>query len=337
MAAASTNVVSVLLVHPDGPEGDSLAVSIRETAGLVFVDRFASLGEAYVATEARPPDVAVLAGCRVSLPEFPMYAAMLGMLRVACFVIDGPPDQLRRVGGRFHGLSAADLRAGGGLGPAILRHLGRNAPPPALRKFEAQAAPRCWKTVVIGASTGGIEALQILLSCYPTDGPPTAIVQHIKGDFLESVAERLNRHCAAQVASARANALLAAGQVVLAPGNMSHLVLSGPALRYRLRDGPPMSGHRPSVDRLFLSAAGLGPDVVGVLLTGMGRDGAQGLAAIRAAGGWTIAQNAATSAVYGMPRAAVEMGAVCEELPIEEIGPALLRAAAQQVEAQRFA
>jgi len=183
------------------------------------------------------------------------------------------------------------------------------------------------KIVVIGASTGGVEALLSVLSHYPEACPPTLIVQHIRGDFLPGLVDRLNRNCAAKVGPAEHGGLLRTGEVRVAPGNESHLVVLPSGLRTRLLKQDPISGHRPSVDALFSSAASLGPRAVGVLLTGMGRDGAEGMAKIHRAGGWTIAQDEATSVVYGMPRAAVEMKAVREQLPIQRIGPALLRAA----------
>jgi two-component system chemotaxis response regulator CheB len=143
--------------------------------------------------------------------------------------------------------------------------------------------------------------------------------------FTKSFAERLNRTCAAEVREARDGDPLAPGKVFLAPGGDSHLEVDGVNhLRCRVRPGPPVSGHCPSVDRLFESVArtakGRG---VGVILTGMGRDGAKGLLAIREAGGRTLGQNEATCVVYGMPKAAFEIGAVERQLPLEKIGPAI--------------
>ncbi len=184
-----------------------------------------------------------------------------------------------------------------------------------------------YRLVVIGASTGGIDALQHVLSSYPANCPPTAIVQHIKPEFLSGVVRRLGRHCAAEVVEATPNTILRPGQVALAPGLPKHLEIEPASLRCRLRDGPTHSGHRPSVDRLFQSVTSLGADVVGVLLTGMGRDGATGLGAMRRAGAWTIGQDARTSTVFGMPRVAHEEGAIRELLPLHRISRAILNAA----------
>lgn len=183
------------------------------------------------------------------------------------------------------------------------------------------------RAVVIGASTGGIEALLTVLSGYPKACPPTLIVQHIRPEFTDGVIRRLDGHCAAHVAPARDGAPLASGHIYVAPGGAHHLQLRGTdqAAYCKLRAGEPVSGHRPSVDMLFQSAARFATGVIGVLLTGMGRDGAQGLLEIRRNGGHTIAQNRATCIVHGMPRVASEIGAVTEELPLREIGPAILR------------
>ncbi|MCR9124912.1 MAG: CheB methylesterase domain-containing protein [Rhodobacteraceae bacterium] len=182
--------------------------------------------------------------------------------------------------------------------------------------------------ICIGASTGGVEALEKVLAGFTHDCPPTLIVQHILGEFSGSLARRLNRACGATVSEARDAQRLSRGQVIIAPGDDRHLAIKGGALpRCVLIAGPKRSGHRPSVDVLFHSAAASDLHVVAALLTGMGRDGAEGLGAIRAAGGHTLAQDATTSVVFGMPRAAVEIGAAEFTLPLPRIGPKLLRLA----------
>lgn len=188
--------------------------------------------------------------------------------------------------------------------------------------------PIQWRTVVVGASTGGVEALQEVLSMFPEECPPTLVVQHIQGRYLDGLAGRLNRHCRARVKPADVEGRIMPGQVVLAPGNDRHLVVDPSLTTYRLVSGASVSGHRPSVDVLFESAACLAHDTVGVILTGMGEDGARGLQSIRAAGGHTIGQNQETCSVYGMPKAAEARGAVMRSLPLSEIGNAILTAAA---------
>jgi len=182
------------------------------------------------------------------------------------------------------------------------------------------------RVVAIGASTGGVEALVTILSQFPANCPPTVITQHMPPVFTKSFAERLNRICRPQVSEAVDGAPLAPGQVYLAPGGVAHLEVAGSAtLRCRLRAGDPVSGHRPSVDVLFASVArAAGARAVGAILTGMGRDGAEGLVKVRQAGAATLGQDEATSLVYGMPRAAFEAGAVERQLPLARIAGHIL-------------
>jgi two-component system, chemotaxis family, protein-glutamate methylesterase/glutaminase len=181
--------------------------------------------------------------------------------------------------------------------------------------------------VAIGSSTGGVEALLQVLSAFPANCPPTVITQHMPAHFTTSFAARLSRLCRPKVDEARDGDLLCTGQVFLAPGGDAHLEVAGRGnLRCRLTASPLVSGHRPSVDVLFHSlASSAGARAVGVILTGMGSDGATGLMAMRKADAATIGQDEASSIIYGMPRAAFERGAVAVQLPLEKIGPEILR------------
>jgi two-component system, chemotaxis family, protein-glutamate methylesterase/glutaminase len=182
------------------------------------------------------------------------------------------------------------------------------------------------KIVAIGSSTGGVEALIEVLSHFPENCPPTVITQHMPGKFTTSFAERLDRLCKATVAEASEGAPLKVGHIYLAPGSELHMEIGGQTNQVcRLRNGDNVSGHRPSVDVLFQSVArNASANAVGVLLTGMGRDGAEGLKAMREAGARTIGQDESSSVVYGMPRAAFEIGAVERQFPLEKIGEAIL-------------
>ncbi len=185
--------------------------------------------------------------------------------------------------------------------------------------------------VALGASTGGVEALLSVVGAFPANCPPTVITQHMPANFTPSFAARLDRSCAAQVTEAVDGAELAVGRVYLAPGGEAHLKVVRVAGRLicRLQASDPVSGHRPSVDVLFTSVAeAAGASAVGAILTGMGRDGAEGLLAMRRAGARTIGQDESTCVVFGMPRAAFERGAVERQLPIDRIGGAILDAAA---------
>jgi two-component system chemotaxis response regulator CheB len=178
--------------------------------------------------------------------------------------------------------------------------------------------------IVIGASTGGVSALETVLTEFPVDCPPTLVVQHIRPGFIDGMIRRLNQRCSPEVLAAEDAMRPGQGQICIAADTDRHLVLqAGDPLRCRLKVAEPRHGHRPSVDALFETAAGR-RGVAAALLTGMGADGAEGMGRIKAAGGLTVAQNEATCVVYGMPRVAVEMGAASLVLPLERIASALL-------------
>jgi two-component system chemotaxis response regulator CheB len=182
------------------------------------------------------------------------------------------------------------------------------------------------RIVAIGASTGGVEALREVLCALPADSPAVVVTQHMPAGFTSRFAERLNTLAQVTVQEATQNQRILPGHVYIAPGNW-HLEVARTGANYtcRLHDGPPVSGHRPSVDVLFRSvAASARSNAIGVILTGMGKDGAEGLRQMRAAGAATIGQNEATCIVYGMPKAAAALDATEIELPIERIAGALL-------------
>ena len=183
------------------------------------------------------------------------------------------------------------------------------------------------KIVAIGSSTGGVEALIEVLSHFPTNCAPTVIAQHMPARFISTFAERLDRLCRPKVSEAYEGAPLVPGHVYLAPGGESHTQISRRGhSRCHLHAGDAVSGHRPSVDVLFASVADqAGAAGVGILLTGMGRDGATGLKAMRDAGATTIGQDEASSTVYGMPKVAFEIGAVARQMPLGRIGEEIVR------------
>jgi two-component system chemotaxis response regulator CheB len=206
-----------------------------------------------------------------------------------------------------------------------LRKLGRSKSP--LKPRDAYNR-KSDKIVAIGASTGGVEALKAVLMRLPADVPPVLITQHMPERFTEAFARRLNSECPMQVCEAAHNQPIESGHVYIAPGD-HHLevVKSGSSLSCRLHDGPTVSGHRPSVDVLFHSVARvMGARAVGVILTGMGRDGAEGLLAMRNAGCMTLGQDEATSLIYGMPRVAFETGAVTRQHGLLDLPEEILTA-----------
>lgn len=184
--------------------------------------------------------------------------------------------------------------------------------------------------IAIGSSTGGVEALQTVLGSFPADCPPTMIVQHINSRFAPAVARTLDQSCPPRIMIAEPDMPLKPGHVYLAPGDERHLSVGGSSnFHCRLRPGEPVSGHQPSVDVLFSSVAEVvGARAVGILLTGMGADGAQGLLAMARKGAHTIAQDEATCTVFGMPRAAINIGAAKVISPLGSIARQLFSKAA---------
>jgi two-component system chemotaxis response regulator CheB len=180
--------------------------------------------------------------------------------------------------------------------------------------------------IAVGASTGGTEALRVFLMALPTDCPPVVIVQHMPEGFTRAFANRLNKECAIEVAEARDGERLQIGRALIAPGNRHMLInRSGEELVAQIIDGPLISRHRPSVDVLFRSVAiSVGSKAVGVIMTGMGDDGAQGLREMKDAGAATIAQDEASCVVFGMPREAIARGAVDVVVNLEQLANAAL-------------
>ena len=182
------------------------------------------------------------------------------------------------------------------------------------------------KIVAVGASTGGTEALRVLLEGLPVDCPGIVIVQHMPEHFTASFARRLDELCRPTVKEAQDGDTVLRGRVLIAPGNL-HTLLKRSGARYyvEVKEGPLVSRHRPSVDVLFRSTARYaGRNAVGVILTGMGDDGAQGLLEMRHAGAFTIAQDEDTCVVFGMPHEAIKRGGAERVLPLEEIADEML-------------
>lgn len=193
------------------------------------------------------------------------------------------------------------------------------------------------KFIAVGASTGGTEAIREFLQAMPKDCPGIVIVQHMPEMFTRAFADRLNQDCAVEVKEAAHGDDIASGRVLIAPGNHHLLVQrSGNSYTAQVTDGPLVSRHRPSVDVLFRSVAkSAGSNGIGVLMTGMGDDGAQGLLEMRNSGAHTIAQNEATCVVFGMPKEAIARGAAAEILPLNRIAPAALSSATRNPKGTR--
>lgn len=183
------------------------------------------------------------------------------------------------------------------------------------------------KVLVVGASTGGTEALRVFLEALPPHAPGAIIVQHMPEQFTAAFAKRLDALCRVHVKEAEDGDTVIPGRALIAPGN-KHVLLKRSGARYYadVRDGPLVCRHRPSVDVLFRSAARYaGRNALGVIMTGMGDDGARGMLELHDAGAWTIAQDEETSVVFGMPAEAIRFGGVAEVLPLSGISSAVMK------------
>jgi two-component system chemotaxis response regulator CheB len=204
------------------------------------------------------------------------------------------------------------------------------AAPPAPPATHEKADPRA--LIAIGASTGGTQAIEEVLTRMPAGSPGIVITQHIPAGFSRAFAERLNRCCPMRVAEASDGDRVESGLALIAPGNFHMLVRqSGGTYRVTVKDGPLVCYQRPSVDVLFSSVAeAAGSHAVGALLTGMGSDGAQGLKKMKSAGAHTIAQDEASCVVFGMPMQAIRLGAAAEVVPLDSVARAISNAFAHE-------
>lgn len=285
------------------------------------------LTETYHLAEHHEPDCVLIAEQLTHHREFELIASLFKILGIQCIILKGSPSspsqhpvfpQLRQV-------SELDLEDTiYNLGSAIKSQIVSSQLASGSQSSVTQFDPK--RIVLIGASTGGIDALLTVTKAFDSHCPPILIVQHTGGQFAKSLIRLLDGACRAKVQAATHGLGLAAGNIYLAPDDQTHLVLStDPKPTLRLDGSSAVSGHRPSIDALFSSAVSMAPHVSAALLTGMGKDGAEGLTKLRTKGAYTIGQDKQTSVVYGMPRVAMEMGGVCEQLRLEAIGPALLR------------
>ena len=222
--------------------------------------------------------------------------------------------------------AAARAKAFRSVRPTVTTTLRFNADAIPIKKW---ASPRPLirdKVVAIGASTGGTEALRIVLESMPFNAPGIVVVQHMPEGFTAAFAQRLNQTCRIEVKEAANGDRIAAGRALIAPGNLHTLVrLNGAQYVVEVTDGPLVSRHRPSVDVLFRSVAqSAGLNAVGVIMTGMGNDGAEGLREMKQAGAYTLAQDEASCVVFGMPKEAIERGAVDRVVNLSGIAAAIL-------------
>lgn len=352
---------SVMIASQDAAQRARFSTLVNRLSGFAVVGQTCDLMNTYNEVERELPKAVLISDKLACLPEFEVMRALFSALDVKWLVItsSGVPFA-DHCGTRPSRGDASDVIFISGLatlsevdrllcsltnpvpGRISVRPI-RNATALSVQSVKRPAAPPQMtkqpiisaaqpvdrdpgrRLLLIGASTGGVDALLKVLSVYPADCPPTLIVQHTGTGFGESLVSLLNRQCAASVTLASTDTIIDRGMVVLGAGTAAHLVLKNVNKRIvGLASAPPMSGHCPSVDMLFRSAIEIAPCVTAALLTGMGRDGADGMKELRSAGARTMAQDEETCVVYGMPRAAVENGAAEQVLPIHAIGAALL-------------
>lgn len=323
--------IRIIIVSPSAIERARLERTLATRPSIRTIGKAAELSEAFTMIEAMEPDIVLFADGYVAVPEFDCMRSLVSAIGASSIYLRGPGVCWPRADNPTIVVDRA-------LRPNTVHCLeellerihdyGRRQPPAriSLRPPAPTRSPPSDRIVVIGASTGGVDALLTVLGHFPPDCPPTAIVQHTGRGFSHSLVRLLDRRCAAQVVVAQDGLVLEPGMICVAGGVAGHLELqSRDKLRCRLREGPEISGQIPAVDALFRSAVPLAARTVAVLLTGMGSDGAAGLLELRRAGSFTIGQDEATSVVYGMPRVAFELGGVRQQLPLDQIGPAILQ------------
>ena len=324
-ASPQPEPLKLLLISTSPLAVSRLGRAIGELPALRLLGTAADFSSAYVLAEREEPDIAIIGH---ELMRHPDLEGLISLFRATgTAVIEAGEESAARpdilpVGKRGDELLTRLRQARQQVARPLAPLPRSTAPPPQMARPSGFQPGRM---ILIGSSTGGIDALLTILSAFPADCPPTAIVQHTGAAFSASLIRLLDRCCPARVVQAAPGLAMMPGQVILGAGLPRHFQLApGNPHTAQLVDGPPISGHQPSLDARFLSALPLAWQTNAALLTGMVRDGAQGLLDLRRAGARTVAQDEASSVVYGMPRAAVELGAADEVLPLGRIGQTLL-------------
>lgn len=319
VATAPDPLVARDLIKRHNPDVLTLDVEMPRMDGLDFLERLMRL---------RPMPVLMVSSLTQAGSEVTLRALELGALDFVA-----KPSLGIRSGMKAYAEEITEkLRAAARSRPRRARK--RDTPAP--RALEAPMVSS-EKLLIIGASTGGTEAIRSVLEPMPANGPAVLITQHMPGGFTRSFAERLDRICRIAVKEARDGERILPGHAYVAPGDVHlKLVRNGANYVARLDDGPPVNRHRPSVDVLFRSAADqAGRNAIGVLLTGMGKDGAAGLLEMRRAGAATLAQDEASCVVFGMPREAIALGAAEEVVGLDDMAARLLKRVAASGRSQR--
>jgi two-component system chemotaxis response regulator CheB len=317
IGAASDPLVARELIRNLDPDVITLDVEMPRMDGLDFLERLMRL---------RPMPVVMVSTLTERGADVTLKALELGAIDFVAKPKIGVADGLQRLGheitdkiriaakARVHRLAATHAAAAHAVAPAA------RAATPLLGRLSTE------KLIFIGASTGGTEATKEVLMQLPADAPAVLITQHMPPGFTRSYAARLDGLCRIRVSEAVDGERVLPGHAYIAPGGF-HLAVERSGANYvaRVSDGEPVNRHRPSVEVLFESAARLvGRNALGVMLTGMGADGAKAMRAMRDAGSWNICQDEASCVVFGMPREAIAHGAADEVLPLAQIAPRLI-------------
>lgn len=292
VGAAADVFIARDLIREHNPDVMTLDIEMPRMDGLTFLRRV---------MEYKPMPVIIVSSITQKGSAASVEALQLGAIDV--IAKPGGPGSVGAVADAI----ASRIRALRNK-PVKLTKLG--AAPPAAPTLARPSMKHPGSLIVVGASTGGTQAIESLLTRMPADIPPMLVVQHMPPGFTKAFADRLNASCAMRVIEAQGGELLENGTVYVAPGD-HHLVVErfGLQLRTALRDGPPVHFQRPAVDVLFHSAAKLkGVPIVGVILTGMGQDGADGMVALRQAGAQTLAEDEQSCVIFGMPKEAIARG-----------------------------
>ncbi|WP_267347150.1 chemotaxis response regulator protein-glutamate methylesterase [Sphingomonas sp. GM_Shp_2] len=323
IAAAADPFAAARYIQEEIPDVITLDVEMPRMDGVTFLRKLMS---------QRPIPVVMCSSLVEEGSETLLQALEAGavdvILKPRVGVADHLNDAKMRIRETVKGAARARVRARSAMErPATPPKLTADAvlPPPTGR-----AMSRTTEMVVcIGASTGGTEALREVLEALPANSPGIVIVQHMPESFTRAFAKRLNGLCQVGVKEAEDGDTVMRGHVLIAPGGLRHMMLERQGARYvvAVKEGPLVSRHRPSVDVLFRSAArNAGSNAVGIIMTGMGDDGARGLLEMKQAGAFTFAQDEATSVVFGMPKEAIARGAADRVVPLHAIARELLQA-----------
>ncbi len=316
IGAAPDPLVAREMIRERNPDVITLDIEMPRMDGLDFLARLMRL---------RPMPVVMVSTLTERGAEVTMKALELGAVDFVAKPKIGVADGLQRLGEEITEKIRTAARA-------RVRRLAPEPTAAAAAGAAAVVAPRALgrlsteKLIFIGASTGGTEATREVLMQLPADSPAVLITQHMPPGFTKSYAMRLDGLCRLRVKEASDGERLLPGHAYIAPGGL-HLSVERSGANYvaRVRDGEPVNRHKPSVEVLFRSAAQVvGPNAIGVMLTGMGADGARAMREMRDAGAWNVCQDEASCVVFGMPREAIAAGAAHEVLPLARIAPAML-------------